>query len=436
MIIDKDHKLTTDEICKILQKHRDEVAPKLLTLWNYYENKHIIQQKPQPDRTRPCNKLTYSFPEYIADNYTSYMVGNQVAYKSEKDEALKSITDILNYNDAGDLDTKIALDLCVCGIAYELHYIDEDSQKRFTRVAPWEISLVRDDTIDGNILYAIRYIRRIDINGKTTYMVDVYDNKKVVHYTADDMLTSTQYAGEELHYFGDVPLVPYENKSSFENVISLVDAYEKLSSAEVDDYEAFVDAMLVLKGVTITDEKDADGNDDLSLMKKNRVLLLEQDSDASYLTKEVNSQQIENILDKLAENIHKLSGCPNFADEAFGTSSGIAMAYKLLGFTNAGKKRIRAMKKGLQRRLELLCNILGLTDSAINYRDIEVVFTPNLPVDDASTVEAVTSLRGLVSDETLISQLPFVEDVSAEMERIAAQNANTYNVAPGDGEDE
>lgn len=435
MIIEKGHELTGEELKKLVRQLRDETAPRLLRLWGYYEGKHPILAKPQPDPTRPCNKLMYSFPQYIADNYASYMVGNQVAYKSEDEAALERLTDILDYNDAGDTDAQLALDICICGTAYELHYIDEDGKERFTRVPPWEVALVYDDTITGNLMYAVRCIRRVDIDGNQSWMVDVYDRARVSHYKADDILSSLEFLGQEAHYYKDVPLVPYEDKSAFEMVTSLVDAYEKLSSAEVDDYEAFVDAMLVLKGVTIGSEKDENGDDDLSLMKKNRVLLLDPDSDASYLTKEVNSAQIESIKAELTENIHKLSGCPNFADEAFGTSSGIAMAYKLLGFTNAGKKRIRAMKKGLQRRLELLCNILGLTDSAINYRDIEVVFTPNLPVDDASTVQMISQLRGLVSDETLIAQLPFVEDVGAEMERVAAQASDAYEITPG-GEEE
>ena len=33
----------------------------------------------------------------------------------------------------------------------------------------------------------------------------------------------------------------------------------------------------------------------------------------------------------------------------------------------------------------------------------------------------VSSLRGLVSDETLLAQIPFIDDVSAELNRVDAQ---------------
>ena len=34
----------------------------------------------------------------------------------------------------------------------------------------------------------------------------------------------------------------------------------------------------------------------------------------------------------------------------------------------------------------------------------------------------VNNLRGLVSDETLLAQIPFIKDVAAELERIEKQN--------------
>ena len=93
--------------------------------------------------------------------------------------------------------------------------------------------------------------------------------------------------------------------------MSLQDAYNSLSSSEVDDYEAFVDAYLVLMGV------DAD-NEDLQAMKENRVILLPpSDANATYLTKNFSDTQIENILQNINDNIHKISASPDFNDENF-----------------------------------------------------------------------------------------------------------------------
>lgn len=45
------------------------------------------------------------------------------------------------------------------------------------------------------------------------------------------------------------------------------------------------------------------------------------------------------------------------------------------------------------------------------YKDVQIKFTRNLPVDNTETINVINGLRGLVSDRTLISLLPFVSDV-------------------------
>ena len=55
------------------------------------------------------------------------------------------------------------------------------------------------------------------------------------------------------------------------------------------------------------------------------------------------------------------------------------------------------------------------------WRDIQIIFTRNIPVNATEIVQEVNSLRGLVSDKTLIAQIPFVTDVDAEMEAVQEQ---------------
>ena len=58
---------------------------------------------------------------------------------------------------------------------------------------------------------------------------------------------------------------------------------------------------------------DADP-EDIQKMRSNRVLLLGEDSDASYLTKQVNIEQINSLKKDFVENIHKISCVPNMND--------------------------------------------------------------------------------------------------------------------------
>ena len=89
------------------------------------------------------------------------------------------------------------------------------------------------------------------------------------------------------------------------------------------------------------------------------------------------------------------------------------------------------MTKALQRRLELICNILSLTDVEAVWRDVDIIFTRNLPLTLVpSTPQELMQYKGLVSDETLLSLLPFINDVKEELLKMKAQteaNMSLYN---------
>ena len=197
---------------------------------------------------------------------------------------------------------------------------------------------------------------------------------------------------------------------------SLQDSVNELVSAEIDDYSAFCDAYLTLEGM------DADA-EDIAAMKENRVLLLPEGGKAAWLTKNANDAQVENILKRAHESIYRVAQCPDFSSESFvgGVSSGIAIQYRLTGMETRAGKIEGEMKKALQRRIEIICGIASLKLGEEVFRDIEIDFKRNIPEDATAIAQLVNSLKGSVSDATLLSQLPFVSDVNAELEALQEQ---------------
>jgi SPP1 family phage portal protein len=206
-------------------------------------------------------------------------------------------------------------------------------------------------------------------------------------------------------------------------VITLQDAYNELQSGELDSWDAFADAYIVMKGVTAEEE-------DLASAKKSRVFMIDSDAEISYLTKNINDTQIQNMLVDINNNIHKIANCPDFSQESFGTTSGIALRYRLLGFENVASSIEANMRKALQKRIELLCEILNLKGGESIWRDVKIQFTRNLPVNIEETTNIVNSLRGLVSDDTLLSLLPFITDTQAELEKVKAEKEENMSLYP------
>ena len=218
------------------------------------------------------------------------------------------------------------------------------------------------------------------------------------------------------HYLGMVPIAIYKNNEEqtgdFEDVISLIDAYDKLESDSLNDFEYFVDAYLALYGFTAEPE-------DVKAMKENRVLLMDEGTSAEWLVKNTSDNNIENIKNRIDADIHKFSKCPNMADKEFASNaSGVAIKYKLLGTENKIAIKERKFKRGLQQRLELLANINGVIASGFDWRAIDIIFTRNIPSNDIDIANMVNTLSDVVSKETLLAQIPFIDDVQAELDRL------------------
>ena len=216
--------------------------------------------------------------------------------------------------------------------------------------------------------------------------------------------------------------------------MSLQDAANELLSSEIDDYSAFCDAYLLLLGADAEPE-------DIAAMKQNRVLILPEGANAQWLTKNSNDTQIENILKRIHDSIYRVAQCPDFSSESFvgGVSSGIAIRYRLTGMETRAAKICAEMKKALQRRVEIICGVASLKLGEEVFRDISIDFKRNIPEDLTATIQLINSLKGSVTDATLLSQLPFIDDVNKEIEALEAQkqrNMELYSFAPTTGEDE
>lgn len=420
--LSKDQQLSPELIKKIVNKHQTTVVDRMELLNKYYNTKNVILNRIQQDDSKPNNKVAHPYASYITDTLTGYFMGEGITYLGDDDKALEELTMILEYNDAQDEDMELAKDMSIFGMAIELQYIDEDGFTRIKRLDPRETVLVYDDTLDEDLLYCIRYYLCEDIlTDKRFYRIEVYTKDNICTYTSDELINTLTPVDVKQHFFGLVPVSVYYNNEEtigdFEPVISLIDAYDKMESDSLNDFEYFVDAYLCLTGLMAESE-------DIKDMKQNRILLLDQDSDAKWLIKDTNDTNIENVKSRIDSDIHKFSKVPDMSDEAFsGNASGVAIKYKTLPMENIVAIKERKFKKGLQRRIELIFNILGLKGSAYDWRGIEINFTRNLPTNDLEIAQMVSTLKGMVSNETLLAQIPFVNDVQNEIDRVQEQEA-------------
>lgn len=328
-----------------------------------------------------------------------------------------------------DEDNHLLRDALIFGKSFEICYIDADGKQRMKVLDPRECIPIYTADLDEELLAVIRFYTTgsSNLDVENDYFIDVYTDDMVRHYSSNSGYSSMNLITEEPNYYSMVPITVFplnqEEESIFNQIMGLQDAYNTLISSSVDDFEAFADAYMVVNGVELTQEQ-------VQMIRENRIFNFFGDVPGSvdYLTKDIKTTQIENLLDRIDTKIHTVSNCPDFTDEAFGTSSGIAMKYKLLGFENAAGTIEKKMTKALQRRIELFASIISLTGGEDIWRDVKIVFHRNLPTDISETISEVNGLRGLVSDRTLLSQLDFVDDVDKELDLIKAQKQESVDL--------
>lgn len=435
--MNEDQVLSGKLIQKLIEKHRVSNLPRFEKLERYYKNENNILGRKMKDASKPNNKVAHPYAEYISDVLTAYFMGEGVNYSSSGNEC-DVLIPILNYNDSQDEDMELARDCSIYGLGIELLYIDADGMERFKRISPKECVLVYDTTIEEELLYGIRYYTEKDIlTDDENVIIEVYSRNDVAKYKCNNQFNGMTEISREEHYFGLVPVVVYINNEEcsgdFEKVISLIDAYDLMESESLNNQQYFSDAYLTITGMTL--DEDTVGN-----MKENRVMLLDEGCDAKWLIKDENDTLVENIKNRLDNDIHKFSKVPNMSDKEFSSnSSGVAIKYKTMALENLAAIKERKFKKGLQRRIELIFNTLGLKGDKMDWRAIDIAFKRNLPTNETEIANMVNQLRGLVSEETLVAQIPFVDNVMSEVEKLQAEkekNMSLYNFPLMEEEDE
>ena len=410
-------------IRQILLTFQTTDLPVLNKLKNYFDGKQDIIYKEPVDDGRPDNKIIINYCKMIVDNYSVYLLGKQLSFMGDN---IDEIQEILDYNDIHQQMTEYLRQALIFGRGFLINYVDTEGKQRIQVLDSRNCIPVYDDTIEHNLLYVIRMwedTSRGQLSTDIRYKVEVYGPSDIKYYNSTAGFETFELERVEPHYYGQCPITVFslnhDEVGIFQPVLSIQDAVNTLVSGEIDNYEDFADAYLVLQGMT------ADEND-LKNMKQHRCILLdgEEHCSAQFLTKTISDTQVENILTNLNTQLYSIAQCPDFSDpQSFGNAnSGVALRYKLLSFENACAGIEAYMRKAIQRIIELVVELLNLTDAEETWRDIQIIFRRNLPVDMAEVINVVNGLRGIVSTETLLSQIPFIDSPEEEIEKLNKEN--------------
>lgn len=413
-IYPKDDEITMADLLKFISKNKS-LAEEYKHNLEMYKGNHNILNK-QPRQFGPDNKLVANLPHYIVDTYNGFFTGIPPKVTLDDKETNSLLQGWNDENSLQDKLSEISKQADIFGRSLAFVYQDEDSQTRIAYSSPVNSFMVYDDTVSRQPLAFVRYWKNTD--GIQVGMV--YYSDKTISFEG------SKFGDEMLNPYKMVPAVEFygneERQGVFDNVKTLIDELDRVLSQKANQVEYFDNAYLKILGVDL--DQDGDGKPDADLI--GNQMIYSPDADATnatvdFISKPDGDNMQEHIIDRLVSMIYQISMVANLNDEAFaGNSSGVALQYKLLPMRNMAANKERKFRQALRRLYRIVFSVGTVLPEvhSEDWRELVFTFKRNLPDDISNDADIAQKLQGMVSQETLLSILPFVNDPQEEIKRI------------------
>ena len=388
------------------------VRPERQRLYDYYRGEQSVD-KGETVRGRPDNRLRAPFPRYITEVHTGYFLGlpPTVAYGGAAGARSAALSREL---DLPHLYFDLGRDLSICGAGFALVWAERGGVK-VCRCDPCDCFAIRSGDAGAPLLAAVRLFA----SGRGETRGVLYTAERLVPFVWDG--TGVTLGAAEENLLHTIPLLPFYNNcqgvGDFAMVTGLVDAYNVLLSGALDDMQSVANAFLALYGMQGTTQRD------IEQANRSRILSLSEGGRAEFVVKNLNHEALGQLEVNLRRSILQLSMTPDLCDEHFaGNSSGVALQYKLWGIEQVRAAKERTFTDGLRALLAVLTEGERLLGRSVDLTGGELTFYKNLPQDNAALAETLLSLSPLLSQQTILENLPWVADAQEELRRRAAEN--------------
>ena len=417
--------LTDDKLMEFIRKHDAECAFRLQKLWDAYMTDYPIFHEKEKPAWKPDNRIAVNFAKYIVDTMNGFFLGNPIKISVDGEaEDVKNYVEFLDqYNDQDDNNAELSKLCSIFGKGYEMYYVDPIGNVGITYLSPMDGFMIYDDSV----LQRERYFVRLYIDDDQVLHGSLSDDKNVRWFTIKGKLVWDE--DEKKHGFDGVPATEYvENRERigiFEPVLTMINAYNKAISEKANDVDYFADAYLKVLGAYLDKE-------DVKHIRDDRIINFDGEADklnVDFLQKPDGDTTQEHLIDRLEKLIFHISMVANISDENFGTSSGIAMKYKLQAMHNLEKTKERKFTSGMNRRYRLIFSnpVSGMKNE--DWVKLHYKFTPNIPANVLEETEIAGNLDGIVSQETQLGTLSIVDNVQAEIDKLEEEQKKNQDDA-------
>ncbi len=365
----------------------------------------------------------------------NYLVGQPITFQSENKQFMDALKQMFGRKFMKLL-KRIGTDAENEGIVWIHPTYDDDGCLVFKKFKGHEIIPGWRDADHTILDYAIRVYGMIDYSGtdkeKIVEKVEIYDETGISyfelqggHLVAEEPFHQAYFTVEGTHPFNwtKIPLIPFKRDAEeiplIRNVKSLQDGLNDiLSNFENNMEEDSRNTILIL----VNYDGENLGSFRRNLANYGAVKVKTVDGaagDLKTLQVEVNAENYKAILEIFKKAIIENAMGFDAKDDRLGgqpNQMNIQSMYSDIDLdANDMETEFQASFEELLWFVRCHFANAGLGDFDLD--DLEIIFNRDLPMVESEVIENIRNSIGILSDETLVAQHPWVDDVELELKR-------------------
>lgn len=398
------------------------------------------------------NKLVHNFVRKLVDQKIGYLLGLPMTVQTTNEEYQKRLNEIFDRSFMRTL-KNLGKEAINKGKAWLHVYYDENGSLRFKRIPSEEIiPLWRDaahteldavirvyevETFDGPTKKIVTKVEFWNLEGIRRYILEnglLIPDVEVGEYSPHVMLDRGD-GNVEGYNWERVPFVCFKYNDEeiplVKFVKSLVDDYDKHTSDNSNNLEDLPNSIYVLKNYDGTDLGEFRRN--LSIY---RAVKVSDDGGVETINLNINVEASEKHLDRLRKDIYEFGRGVDTQSERFGGDrSGVALKFLYADLD----MDCNILETEFQSSLEQLRwfidqhianqHIANTPGADYSGEQVDFIFNRDIIINEAEVINMARNSVGILSDETIIANHPWVTNVQAELERIEAQRNRDLNRA-------
>nr|DAF02497.1 MAG TPA: PORTAL PROTEIN [Caudoviricetes sp.]DAF30391.1 MAG TPA: PORTAL PROTEIN [Caudoviricetes sp.] len=406
----------------ILKRNRTAIGDdgKLITVNNLPNNKIINNQ---------YKKLVKQKVNYIASKTPSISTDNE-----KYNELLNDLFD------KGFLKTikRIATDVYNNGIGWLFLYVDEEGNLKFKRLNSVEVIPVWTDNDHTELKYAIRkYTNQVYRNGryeKETH-IELYKDSGVEYYILNDnklnLVEKKAYltVDDTPYNWQRIPLISFRADELEQPLLNRVKSLQDGLNMLMSD---FMNNMQEDSRNTILVIKNYDG-ENLGEFRRNLAtygaVKVREEGEVSSLQVEVNAGNYDAIVKLLKQTIiENGAGFDSKADTLGNNPNQLNIRSMYSEIDLEANDFETEFQASFEELLWFVANHLKNTGQGDFLGEkVEVVLNRDILVNESQAITDIKNSVGIISEETILAQHPWVIDVQAEQERLKKEREEKIN---------